>query len=120
MTTDPFTEAARAEAERRHPAPEIETGAQLGYTQTQIREVVRRTFTNAAEWARAHLAAQEPTDAEIEAAARAISAEQDRRIGLKAGTWWGGAEYRRNFAREDARAALRAARAARRDEKDKP
>ena len=64
MTTDPFADAARAEAERRHPAPEIETGAQLGYTQTQIREVVRRTFTNAAEWARAHLAVQEPTDAE--------------------------------------------------------
>lgn len=73
MTPDNFTEAARAEAERRHPAPEIETGAQLGYTQTEIREVVRRTFTNAAEWARDYLAAQEPTDAECTAVLNAVT-----------------------------------------------
>ena len=75
MTTTSFTEAARAEAERRHPAPEIETGAQLGYTQTEIREVVRRTFTNAAEWARTHIVAQAPTDAEKDAAMDALGCE---------------------------------------------
>ncbi|WP_087483999.1 hypothetical protein [Brachybacterium massiliense] len=136
MTTDPFTEAeladyARAEAETRWPQ------RRAGHYVQQL------AFVAGAEWARAHLAAQEghrrvrkyaddwdtctcgydawpcrsqePTDAEVEAAARAIAAEQDRRIGLKAGVWWS-AERRRNLARTDARAALSAARAARRDE----
>lgn len=103
-TDDPFTDAARAYARERYPS---------GTDLDRDRRMVVDEF---AVWARTHLAAQEPIDAEVEAAARAISAEQDRRIGLKAGAWWGGAEYRRNFAREDARAALSAARAARRDE----
>lgn len=92
MTDDDFTTAMRAESE-----------ARFWFASD------RGIFEEGAEWARARLAAQEPTDAEVEAAARAISAEQDRRIGLKAGAWWGGAEYRRDFAREDARAALSAA-----------
>ena len=108
MTTDPLTEAdlmdyARAEAETRWPQ------RRAGHYVQQL------AFVAGAEWARSYLAAQEPDDAEVEAAARAISAEQDRRIGLKAGAWWG-AERRRNLARADARAALRSARAARRDE----
>ena len=114
MTTDPFTEAARAEAERRHPAPEIETGAQLGYTQTEIREVVRRTFTNAAEWARTHLAAQEPTDAEVEAACVGFYNDPN---GLT--DWTKLARVQPDLAdkyRAGMRRALSAARAARRDE----
>lgn len=111
MTTDDFTESARAEAERQFPAPLYSTA----WSESEV-QIKRALWEAGAEWARDYLAAQEPTEEEVEAAARAISAEQDRRIGLKAGAWWGGAEYRRNFAREDARAALSAARAARRDE----
>ena len=51
MTTDNFTEAARAEAERRF---DFLSDASC--------------FEQGAEWARTHLAAQEPADAEIEAA----------------------------------------------------
>lgn len=58
MTTDPFTEAARAEAERWWPGIAGPTILALG--------------AHMAEWARAHLAAQEPTDEEVEAAAEAI------------------------------------------------
>ena len=55
MTNDNFTEAARAEAERRFDFLSDASCFELG-----------------AEWARTHLAAQEPTDAEVEAAAEAI------------------------------------------------
>lgn len=71
-TTDPFTEAARAEAGRRY-APE----ARLPVMKPSDRmdDLPRRCaidgFTTAAEWARAHLAAQEPTDAEVLAALNA-------------------------------------------------
>lgn len=61
----------------------------------------------------------DPFTTAVEAAARAIAAEQDRRIGLKAGVRWS-AERRRNLARVDARAALSAAHAARRYEKGTP
>ena len=81
MTTDPFTEAARAEADSRA------YGNSAG--------VFCNAFRAGAEWARTHLAAQEPTDAEVEAGANAI-------IALLTGV------------------ALSAARAARRDEKDAP
>ena len=117
MTPDDFETAARAEAERRHPAPEIETGAQLGYTQTQIREVVRRTFAGAAEWARDYLtdhsepvtlsseavsaSSDDVSDAEVQAAAFAVM-ELDADWGLDGFTY-----------SHIARAALHAARQAR-------
>ena len=107
MTTDPFTDAdladyARAEAETRWPQ------RRTGHYVQQL------AFVAGAEWAREHLAAQEPTDAEVEAAARVICE------GTEAGdldAW--GPETQRRF-RSTARAALSAARAARRDEEDKP
>ena len=65
MTTDNFTEAARAEAERRNPS-----NAPKGLTRAS-NAISRRDFRDGAEWARAHLAAQEPTDAEVLAALNA-------------------------------------------------
>lgn len=62
-----FEDAARTEAERRHPAPGSESGIQLGYTQTQIRGVARTAHISGWKEARDHLAAQEPTDAEVRA-----------------------------------------------------
>ena len=59
MTTDPFTEAARAYARKRYP-----TGSDLD----RDRRMVVDEF---AVWARAHLAQQEPTDAEVLAALNA-------------------------------------------------
>ena len=63
MNNDPFTAAARAEAERDHPDDDYEGsgGAE------------RCAFMAGAVWARTHLAAQEPTDAETEAAANALA-----------------------------------------------
>ena len=55
MTTDPFIEAARAEAERRTPLG--------GHTAPALTQE-RAGLVAMAEWARTHLAAQEPTDAE--------------------------------------------------------
>lgn len=63
MTTDPFTAAARAEARREAPHYDRET---LAYGQ------------HMAEWARTHLAAQEPTDAEVLAAMTAYEGHPDR------------------------------------------
>ena len=59
MTTENFTEAARAYARKRYP-----TGSDLD----RDRRMVVDEF---AVWARAHLAAQEPTDAEVLAALNA-------------------------------------------------
>ena len=59
MTTDAFTEAARAYARKRYP-----TGSDLD----RDRRMVVDEF---AVWARAHLAQQEPTDAEVLAALNA-------------------------------------------------
>ena len=75
MATDPFTDAARTEAE-----------SWIGMDLDD-----HDNFVSGAVWARDHLAAQEPTDAEVEAGANAI-------IALLTGV------------------ALSAARAARRDE----
>ena len=61
MTTDAFTEAARAEAERRNPS-----NAPKGLTRAS-NAISRRDFRDGAEWARDHLAQQEPTDAEVQA-----------------------------------------------------
>ena len=65
MTTDAFTEAARAEAERRNPS-----NAPKGLTRAS-NAISRRDFRDGAEWARTHLAQQEPTDAEVLAALNA-------------------------------------------------
>ena len=59
MTTDAFTEAARAYARKRYP-----TGSDLD----RDRRMVVDEF---AVWARTYLAAQEPTDAEVLAALNA-------------------------------------------------
>ncbi len=59
MTADNFTEAARAEAERRYPAlnPDAE---ELTYPRSALREHKRSAHVAGWEAARAHLAAQEP------------------------------------------------------------
>lgn len=64
MNTDDFTTAARAEAERRTRPPGISGQTLPSMEQFAERDGYRRGFTDAAEWARAHLAAQEPTDGE--------------------------------------------------------
>lgn len=87
MTTDPFTKAAEAEAMR-------------AYRDTGMPRYV--LAVHMAEWARTHLAAQEPTDAECIAFWHAFEDAADET----------------NI--ENIRAALSAARAARRDEEDKP
>ena len=53
-TTDNFTEAARAEADRRMREADFVTSGDMARA---------HGFTLGAEWARDHLAAQEPTDA---------------------------------------------------------
>lgn len=60
MTTDPFTEAARAEAERRWSRDQAD-GRPLPAHARMNRRI---GFEIGALWARTHLAAQEPTDAE--------------------------------------------------------
>lgn len=52
--------------------------------------------------------AAEPSEAQVETAARGIAAEYDRRGSLKPGSWWK-AERRRELVRQEARAALEAA-----------
>lgn len=60
MTTDNFTEAACAEAERRY-----NRIARRNKTADEWLDEGRASgFTSGAEWARTHLAAQEPTDEE--------------------------------------------------------
>ena len=101
MTTDAFTEAARAEAAERFPFSE---GYESGVYQ-------RRGFVAGAAWARDRLAQQEPTDAEVLAALNAqgvvVSPKMHPAPSLD---YWG------DKPAEAMRAALTAARAARRDE----
>ena len=66
MTTDDFTTAAREESERMWP------GVGRGQSRADLDRAMRGGFQVGAEWARDHLAAQEPTDAEVEAAAVVI------------------------------------------------
>lgn len=68
MTTDDFTTAARTEADRRMRADGLVTQASM---------VRAHGFTVGAEWARDHLAAQEPTDAEVEAVAGVLAESED-------------------------------------------
>lgn len=69
--TDDFTEAARAEAERRWPRlPQDPSGHYLNMGK-------RVGFDLGARWARAHLAAQEPTDAEVLMSLRSRATEHE-------------------------------------------
>ena len=134
MTTDPFTDAARAEAEDYARTPRMNVGT--------VRDRIAEAHQAGAEWARTHLAAQEPTDAELDALYDAFMAHSEderseeytrtedgepyhERICSECGeaVWIKGEHYwaatRANGARKRhhvARAALSAARAARRDE----
>lgn len=100
MTTDPFAEAARAYARERYPS---------GTDLDRDRRMVVDEF---AEWARAYLATQEPTDAEVEAVARKVF-ETDA-PSHEPHQWFEVSEYARSDYRATARAALTAARKARR------
>ena len=105
MTTDPFTEAARAEAEKRWSRDLLDDRPLPG----PARMNRRIGFDLGAQWARTDLAAQEPTDAEVEAAARAIHINTIREFDDLGG-------LDQHALRTRARKALSAARAARRDE----
>lgn len=104
MTEDDFTQAARAEAEERIQFVPGRAGSAIG-------SLSRRVFMDGAEWARDHLATQEPTDTEVEAAAVALAVEGD-----DLGEWDSLSTYAQATYLRDARAALSAARATRRDE----
>ena len=108
MTTDAFTDAARAEAERRWSQGLLEDGSLPGH-----RWMDRRIgFEIGALWARTYPAAQEPTDDEVEAAARAIHINTIREFDDLGG-------LDQHALRTRARKALVAARAARRDEEER-
>lgn len=102
MSTDEFTKAARKRAERRVPLDG-------GEPDLIFRD--RRELVEMAEWARDYLAAQEPTDAEVEAADRG-RVEHNIRRRMTDAEW---AATRSRVEHEAMRAALVAARAARRD-----
>ena len=117
MTADNFTDAARAEAERRY-----NRIVRRNKTADEWLDEGRASgFTSGAEWACTHLAAQEPSDAEVEAAARAMRIEtlgDTVRPGVAA-RWWDSGDVSPDEVdklRRLARAALSAARTARRDE----
>ena len=94
---DNFTEAARAEGQARIVAMLEAAGAS-----DDIRAWFPAGFEKGAEWARTRLAAQEPTDDEVEAAQKCL---YERTL-----TWVPTVEVR---------AALSAARATRRDEENR-
>ena len=105
MTADNFTDAAGAEAERRY-----NRIVRRNKTADEWLDEGRASgFTSGAEWARTHLAAQEPTDAEVLAVARLFYRTQCGHDLLD------GSVYKDRWM-NTARAALSAARAARRDE----
>ena len=107
MTNDNFTEAARAEAERRH-----NRIARRNKTADEWLDEGRASgFTSGAEWARTHLAAQEPTDAEVLAA---LNAQSRGLVGAHA-TQRDSLDRFESQSVAAMRAALSAARAARRD-----
>ena len=106
-TTDPFTEAARAEAE----AVMSEARERVGITVQEQNRYVEGHVAGA-EWARAHLAAQGPTDAEVLAA---LNAQSRGLVGAHA-TQRDSLDRFESQSVAAMRAALSAARAARRDE----
>ena len=127
MTTDPFTDAARAEAERRvmgssrfaHTTRDLLVGmAEWARTHLAAQETDGgrgpRTTAAIREWTGAWPAAQEPTDAEVEAACVGFYNDPN---GLT--DWTKLARVQPDLAdkyRAGIRRALSAARAARRDE----
>ena len=111
MTTDDFTEAARAEAEKRWPRDLLDVRPLPGPARLNR----RIGFDLGAQWARTYLAAQEPTDAEVLAALNAQVIVMSPKVPPAPSLdYWG------DKPAEAMRAALSAARAARRDEKDTP
>lgn len=106
MNNDNFTTAARAKAERRADLAAEPLDFEHG--------LIEKDFLAGAEWARTYLAAQEPTDAEVETMARMTTEE------VSGCDWARFGEDARNYHRETARRRLTAARAARRDERDTP
>ena len=111
MTTDPFIEAARAEGQARIAAMLEVSGAS-----DDIRAWFPAGFEKGAEWARAHLAAQEPTDAERKAAHLAIHQALAADWMSVANALGGSQEQYESLLDSIVCAALSAARAARRDE----
>ena len=106
MTTDDFTKAAHAEGQARIAAMLEAAGAS-----DDIRAWFPAGFEKGAEWARTHLAAQEPTDAEVLAALNAHGVVMSPKMHPAPSLdYWG------DKSAEAMRAALSAARAARRDE----
>ena len=95
-TTDPFITAAHEESQIRYHRV---TGTSFG--------AAIPAFKAGAEWARTHLAAQEPTDAECIAVLNAVTAAFGER---PRSTEWA------SFAIQRCREAMVSARAARRDE----
>lgn len=110
MTTDNFTEAAAAAAEEQW-TRDLAPGQPLRGPRRMDRRI---GFTMGAAWARTHLAAQEPTDGEVLAALNAqgvvVSPKMHPAPSLD---HWG------DKPAEAMRAALSAARAARRDEENR-
>ena len=102
MTTDDFAEAALAEARE-----------QCGNSYDGD------NFLAGAYWARDHLAAQEPTDAEVEAATLELYVRSHHSTGRQTPFESLDHEDKVSWV-EDGRAVLSAARAARRDEEDRP
>ena len=115
MTTDPFTEAARAEAEDYARTPRMNVGT--------VRDRIAEAHQVGAEWARTHLAAREPTDAEkvVRELHRPVDVEPSDTICAACSTLRGSGESLRYFPTEEwpcatIQALDAAARAARRDE----
>lgn len=99
MTTDDFTDVLHEETQTRY---HREAGTARG--------AVVSAFKAGALWARDHLAAQEPTDAEVEAAANAILAFEGETEETAHGDLY-------DAAWDHARAALAAARAVRQEKR---
>ena len=108
MTTDPFTEAARAKADELWPR----TMQKVPILTSANRQDRRIGFEVGAKWARTHLSAQEPTDAEVLAA---LNAQSRGLVGAHA-TQRDSLDRFESRSVAAMRAALSAARAARRDE----
>ena len=106
MTTDNFTEAAAAAAEEQW-TRDLAPGQPLRGPRRMDRRI---GFTMGAAWARTHLAAQEPTDAECIAVLNAVTTPFGEKPGR---TEWAPAAIRR------CREAMVSARAARRDEENR-
>ena len=79
MTNDNFTEAARAEAERQYPALNPDT-EELTYPRSALREHKRSAHVEGWKAARTHLAAQKPTDYQIDVAMDAYAEASGRSV----------------------------------------